>query len=127
MSQRVGELLLTAIRSLPPEEQDEVLVELLGSWPPAPADMLTSGPPADPSSAHLSTLLSDLRPARSIGPPAATGDVNLRVLPVRLPASDYERLRAWSKDHDFSMAVIIRTLVEQFLDRQQKASGQGRG
>jgi hypothetical protein len=42
----------------------------------------------------------------------------VKVLPVRLPEADYERLRAWSKEHGFSMAVIIRTLVERFLDGQ---------
>ena len=46
----------------------------------------------------------------------ASGDV--KVLPVRLPEADYERLRTWSKEHGFSMAVIIRTLTERFLDEQ---------
>jgi len=54
----------------------------------------------------------------AFGQPAGRGDPDLRVLPVRLPSADYQRLRRWSRDHDFSMAVIIRTLVERFLDEQ---------
>jgi hypothetical protein len=44
----------------------------------------------------------------------------LKVLPVRMPAADYEQLRAFSREHGFSMAVIIRTLVERFLAAQAR-------
>jgi hypothetical protein len=54
-------------------------------------------------------------------------DTELRVLPVRLPVTDYERLRAFSREHGFSMAVIIRTLVERFLDGQVPRAGGGSG
>jgi hypothetical protein len=40
------------------------------------------------------------------------------VLPVRLPGDQLERLRSWSTDHGFSMAVVIRGLVDRFLDDQ---------
>jgi hypothetical protein len=49
---------------------------------------------------------------------SAGGD--LKVLPVRLPSADYEQLREWSREHGFSMAVIIRTLVERFIRDQQR-------
>ena len=52
------------------------------------------------------------------GPPSGAEGA-LKVLPVRLPAQDYERLREWSRDQGFSMAVIIRTLVKRFLDEQR--------
>jgi len=39
----------------------------------------------------------------------------LKVLPVRLPEGDYERLRGFCGASGFSMAVVIRTLVERFL------------
>jgi len=57
----------------------------------------------------------------STGAAGGTGaDADLRVLPVRLPAVDHDRLRAFSREHGFSMAVIIRTLVERFLDGQAR-------
>jgi hypothetical protein len=57
-------------------------------------------------------------------PGSASGD--LKVLPVRLPSADYERLREWSREHGFSMAVIIRTLVERFIrDQQRRGPEQG--
>jgi hypothetical protein len=113
MSQRSGELLLKAIRALPADEQDELLATLLAAAvaPPLPAH------PTDPG---LWTRLDLLRHSQPLGQlPGGVGpEHGLRVLPVRLPAGDYERLRGWSKEHDFSMAVIIRTLVERFLDSQ---------
>ena len=52
-----------------------------------------------------------------------TAETALKVLPVRLPVNDYERLRAFSREHGFSMAVIIRTLVERFLDERGGTEG----
>jgi hypothetical protein len=40
------------------------------------------------------------------------------VLPVRLPTEQLDRLRSWCADHGFSMAVVIRGLVDRFLDDQ---------
>ena len=163
MSHRSGELLLKAIRGLPPEEQDELLVALLGGevpiglGPPAhPADAgMVAAPPGtapalDPSTrggsqsfpwpgfaassgpgpvmmtaaplgGTFQVPVPDILMARAFTRPAPEIDrenPELRVLPVRLPAADYERLRRWSREHDFSMAVIIRTLVERFLESQ---------
>jgi hypothetical protein len=123
MSARLKELLLKAVRTLEPDEQEEVLGELLlgGSMttmhvPPPRGDV--SLPPyisigglrqrVGPTTARSEDFLTTLA--------VASGDV--KVLPVRLPEADYERLRTWSKEHGFSMAVIIRTLVERFLDEQ---------
>ena len=44
------------------------------------------------------------------------------VLPVRLPEDQLERLRSWCTDHGFSMAVVIRGLVDRFLDDQAQRS-----
>jgi hypothetical protein len=125
MADRLRELLLKAVRTLPPDEQEEVLAELLVAGTTASL----AGPPAAPAERTVSlppyVSISGLR--RRFGPTAraedllstlavASGDV--KVLPVRLPEADYERLRTWSKEHGFSMAVIIRTLVERFLDEQ---------
>ncbi|HEY6798093.1 MAG TPA: hypothetical protein VI248_25735, partial [Kineosporiaceae bacterium] len=68
-----------------------------------------------------------LPPLAPLGGGPAPDDPALRVLPVRLPAADYERLRTFSREHGFSMAVIIRTLVERFLDGQARRWASRRG
>jgi hypothetical protein len=120
MSDRLRELLLKAVRSLEPAEQDEVLGQLLidsGARsmvfsPLHPLARQGSQPP-DPDRTALAIEIST-----ALG--VASGD--LKLLPIRLPTADYERLRAWSREHGFSMAVIIRTLVERFLASQQRGA-----
>jgi hypothetical protein len=144
MSPTPGALLLKAIRSLPDDEQEQLLVSLLdrvagpaqdpGHAPGAgPAPGARPAPDAEAaglSGIRLSGLLRSLPVGLAplelrFGPPPLAGlsssvaaEHGLKVLPVRLPTGDYERLRAWSKQHDFSMAVIVRTLVERFLNSQ---------
>jgi hypothetical protein len=136
---RITELLLSAVRQLGQDEQDEVLALLLGHrvHDPGPADpgreaatLRALGRRAGPSSfswgipagtrSGLFDRLGRSEGAFMTGPDS--GD--LKVLPVRLPTADYERLREWSRAHGFSMAVIIRTLVERFLDDQQRRTGE---
>ena len=125
MADRLTELLLKAVRLLPPSEQDEVLGALLDGTLRMPA----SG--AEPSPGGGAVLLEGsgdvlrrMQPLGTLDSLGAVGpadaDTALRVLPVRLPLTDYERLRAFSRQHGFSMAVIIRTLVERFLDGQAR-------
>src|SRR5262249_19066598 len=109
-----------AVRQLDPAEQEEVLGELLtaGTAPWLVTTMeqqltrrltwLTPGHNRAELAERVSTLV--------------TGPGDLKMLPVRLPAADYERLRTWSREHGFSMAVIIRTLVERFLDGQAQGT-----
>jgi hypothetical protein len=44
---------------------------------------------------------------------------------VRLPAGLHARFRRWATAHGFSMAGVVRGLVERFLD-EQEGSGRGR-
>lgn len=43
----------------------------------------------------------------------------LRTMPVRLPEGHYQRLKEWAEEHSFPMAVVVRGLVERFLDDQR--------
>jgi len=45
----------------------------------------------------------------------------LRTMPVRFPEQQYKRLKAWCEEHKFPMAVVVRGVVERFLDEQQAA------
>jgi len=111
MSDRLRDLLLKAVGTLDPEERDEVLAELLASGAALTATqrLMEVHHVADPATRTVA-----LRDELSATLGAAGGEV--KMLPVRLPTADYERLRAFSREHGFSMAVIIRTLVERFLD-----------
>jgi hypothetical protein len=120
MSERLGQLLVKALNALPPAEQGELLAELLGPRRGAQPLIRLNDFPGGPEQIQVAAvqMIEDLRVpvGAANGPPQpAQSATPLKVLPVRLPAADYERLRAWAKGHDFSMAVIVRTLVERFL------------
>ena len=42
-----------------------------------------------------------------------------QMVPVRFSADQHARLRAWCTEHGFSMATVIRGLVDRFLESQQ--------
>jgi hypothetical protein len=65
-------------------------------------------------------LLSDPAAAQ-VGTAEASGS-GVAMLPVRLPPDLHERLRRWSNEHGFSMAAVVRGLVERFLDEQGQRS-----
>ncbi len=50
----------------------------------------------------------------SLGPGAQ------QVVPVRFPEAQHQRLKDWCATHGFSMAVVLRGLVERFLDNQER-------
>lgn len=142
MSDRVGELLLKAMGGLSQGEQAELLGGLLEGgrrWGPQDPRAVGAGALARhavlpdavtfPLDVDLNVwaapILADLRAVQAAAVPSSDSQGSLKVLPVRLPASDYERLRAWSRSHGFSMAVIVRTLVERFLDGQASADATG--
>jgi hypothetical protein len=42
----------------------------------------------------------------------------MQMVPVRFPAAQHQQLRAWCGDHGFTMATVVRGLVDQFLSGQ---------
>jgi hypothetical protein len=56
----------------------------------------------------------------SIGTPPFPVGEDTQVCTVRLPTESHARLRTWCSDHGFTMAAVIRGLVERFLDEQAK-------
>ena len=99
----VVELVLKALDSLSPEERRRVLSALVEA-----AILPAAGPPTLPPEGWFRPTLKSSAPTS--------------VLPVRLPAEQLERLRSWCADHGFSMAVVIRGLVDRFLDEQAQRS-----
>jgi hypothetical protein len=117
MSSRTDLLLRKALQSLDANERDELLGGLLlgqlSGGMPAAAGVV--GPVALPRGAVNRDRLASLF-GTEIPAPSAAG-VRLKVLPVRLPEVEHGRLRQFCQASGFSMAVVIRALVERFLDQ----------
>lgn len=77
----------------------------------------------EPTEESTATVCSMLM-ARAALPSPPLGIVGtsgpLRTMPVRFPEQQYERLKTWCEEHNFPMAVVVRGVVERFLDEQQK-------
>jgi hypothetical protein len=124
MSDRVGLLLHKALQTLDVDERDELLRGLLlgrltaGMSSEAGVVGPVAAPRAGVDRERLASLLG-----REIEAPVSAG-AHLKVLPIRLPEADHERLRQFCQASGFSMAVVIRTLVERFLDQHATAADQ---
>jgi hypothetical protein len=42
------------------------------------------------------------------------------MIPVRLSEEQHRRLKQWCADHNFPMSVVVRGLIDRFLDSQEK-------
>ena len=76
----------------------------------------------EPSEQLISIVCAALmaRSALPNPPPGAVGASGpLRTMPVRFSEQQYERLKAWCEENKFPMAVVVRGVVERFLDEQQ--------
>jgi len=109
----LSKLMVKAVRSLPPEEQDallEVMLEpRLAPWPaPGGPDL----PSPDLLASHAPRYGVTLPP---LGP--ETGGP-WQSVPVRLSTDQHERLKQWCQTNGFTMAVVLRGLVARFLDDQ---------
>ena len=107
------DLLLKAIRSLPPEEQDEVLRSIIGQ-----AFAARGAPPTF----HGTDVFASPPDVTVVpGPPFDTVKQMTAPLLVRLPADLHDRFRRWSTTNGFSMAAVARGLIERFLDDQERS------
>ena len=129
-------LLLKAVRSLPQDEQDTVLTELLGAKvvggrPTQPSGQVARSDPGwasltgvgiapSPPPSEAEERLSPFSPQLRAGGPWQT-------VPTRLSVEQYERLKQWCQANDFTMAVVLRGLIERFLDEQARRSNPGSG
>jgi hypothetical protein len=108
----LSRLLLKAVRSLPPEEQDK-LMEALLEEKLAPFPGPGSGaPPIPVGGVHGPGIGVTLPP---LGP--ETGGP-WQSVPLRLSTDQHERLKQWCQANGFTMAVVLRGLVARFLDDQ---------
>jgi hypothetical protein len=129
MMSELSRLMLKAVRSLPPEEQDALLEAMLE---PRLAPWAAPGVPdpgaAGPGLPTGEVFQGPVPPPRVYGPERGFG-VTLPPLgpetggpwqsvPVRLSTDQHELLKQWCQTHGFTMAVVLRGLVARFLDDQ---------
>jgi hypothetical protein len=118
----ITRLLYKAVRQLPEEEQAavfEYFFELgIGAQRPSAlkqAELWSRGARVLSSDEWSGTVFTGQKGA---GP-------NQQVIPVRLSEDAHRRLKQWCADHDFHMSVVVRGLIERFLDGWQEP-GAGR-
>jgi hypothetical protein len=118
----ITRLLYKAVRELPDEEQAavfEYFFELgIGAqrpWALKQAELWARGSGV-PASGEWPTAIFTTQ--KGAGP-------NQQIIPVRLSEDSHRRLKQWCADHDFHMSVVVRGLIERFLDGWQEP-GAGR-
>ena len=115
-SEVTARLIEKGLRSLPERERAQVTRYLLRSWLDARSSIQPPG--------TLRRALGEVDPA-AVRLAPATGSmavvpsgVEHQTLPVRLPEEQHARLKEWCNEQGFSMATVIRGLVENFLNAQ---------
>jgi ParG len=121
-------LLVRALATLPDEERDQVYTWLLGTNLPDEASRSSQlrrrvawavhaeAPPAQRQ--QFTDIGAEMVRTLVRGP----GGSAQQMVPVRFSSQQHARLRAWCAEHGFSMATVIRGLVDRFLDSQQPGS-----
>ena len=103
--------LLELLETLPTEERRELTAWLIERRP-SPADrphaIDLSWPPG-----------GDSRMLRRLTSALAVGE-DSQLVTIRLPTERHAELRAWCGEHGFTMAAVVRGLIERFLEQQQR-------
>ncbi len=118
-------LLVRALAQLPDADRDRVYTWLLSNSLPSEAEVI--GPlrrriawaaqAEAPRAQQQDFAESGADLVRNLfRSPASSAQ---QMVPVRFSAEQHARLRAWCTEHGFSMATVIRGLVDRFLDSQQ--------
>ena len=112
---RPVEKLTAALEQMSSEDRSEVIAWLLTRLPPRTLSALPS--PATDLGSHQvrESQLSLLRQSR-----VSVGELSddLQLVTIRLPVDLHVRLKDWCQAHNFSMATVVRGLVDRFLDEQ---------
>lgn len=102
----VPERLAQLLETLTPEERQEITAWLL----------------ADRTYAGVTPMhwLPGLELRRSGAAPVSTLSVGeeSQLVTIRLPSDRHAELRDWCGEHAFTMAAVVRGLIERFLDEQ---------
>lgn len=116
------------LETLPSDERQELTAWLLNrdhattprTWIDFPPGSMAHGSVLPGSMLPGSMAPGSMSPGRPLTSPLATGDTQL--VTIRLPAEKHAQLRDWCSAHGFTMAAVVRGLVDQFME-QQGATG----
>jgi hypothetical protein len=114
-------VLARAVESLSPVERQQVVAWLLGRS----FGTRLGGQSIGIGSAIGSAIASEQR-ERLLEVTFGSGQSGGRrgehqVVPIRLPTDQHAALRDWCQEHGFTMATVVRGLVERFLEEQGQA------
>jgi len=99
---------LTALlETLPPDERQSITAWLLDSNRHGVTTRTWLAPPSDPE-----------QPVQRLTSPLAAGE-DTQLITIRLPSDRHAELRQWCADHGFTMAAVVRGLVDRFIDEQR--------
>ncbi len=118
----ITRLLYKAVKGLPEEEQAAVFEYFfeIGVGVQRPA---MGGPAAPWMRGHPSGIRP--WPAATVFTAQKGAGPNQQIIPVRLSEDSHRRLKQWCADHDFHMSVVVRGLIERFLDGWQEPGAGG--
>ncbi len=114
----ISRLLFKAAKGLPEEEQAavfEYFFERGIGFPQPPhfdpfiRERMRVHGAVEQATSHEALGAAMVRARKSAGP-------NHQLIPVRLSEDAHRRLKQWCAEHDFPMSVVVRGLVERFLD-----------
>jgi len=119
----ITSLLFKAVKGLPEDEQRAVFEYFFEqgiavAQPPFFGQLFYEGAKlrgtaeraAWPDPSSLATLFT---PQKPMGPEQI-------MIPVRLSEAQHRRLKQWCSEHNFPMAVVVRGLIDRFLDSWDK-------
>jgi len=112
----IAHLLFKAVKELPEKEQTRVLEyffeQAIGPARPSNVEaQLQATFGRRLGTEPLSTLFTAQRPTAA-----------QQMIPVRLSEASHRRLKQWCEEHDFHMSVVVRGLIERFLDSWEARS-----
>lgn len=116
-----AEKLASLLETLEPDDRKEITAWLLGRGTPGLAH-LSRDAVLGLQRSLMTRIRDDLLAGRDVATGLVSGE-NSQLVTVRLPTAQHERLRAWCNDHNFTMAAVVRGLIERFLDGQERPAG----
>jgi hypothetical protein len=113
-----AEILLRAVNDLSKEDRDQVMLWVL--------ERSFGRPPFTGMQRDLIEKMPTLAPPSLEEIKAGARRGEHQVVPIRLPAEQHAALREWCAEHGFSMATVVRGLVERFLEERGGGTGVAR-
>lgn len=115
-SERAARLIQKALDGLPERDRSVVVRFLLRSW----LDLRFghTQPPGALETAVVRYSAPGTMELMGTQMPVIPSGGEHQTFPVRLPEQQHAALKAWCAEHGFSMATVVRGLVENFLRTQ---------